>query len=552
MLTGDLVLFVGPGSEGGDVTLPSHRPHPPITIQGDLDFTLANGVMNGAGTAADPYQITGWTIDRQLWQGGQSTERPAIQIIGTTAHVVVKNNRINDFRESIVVRNAVNVRIEMNRVETVSAGTLHGFRVSDSSDVRVDANTILNRAALTHWEGIRIERSARVNVSVNSVENEGIVTSMYGIAVDGVTGLTAKANRVVQNATTAKSMTAYHVTDMTRSLMDANRVVKLKGQGPTTGFLLADSFANRLIGNDATSAEFMAFLSRRSEQNTWDGNRATGGTYGMVLNESRQERLERNVFTGARWGFAVHGTSREHYFHDILATNLVNGYPTVYHVGLRNTVLDGGGARVGWLGIADARNVTVRNFNLTNVGNQGILLVSFHQSILEDVTSTGNLRGIDVAHSTDCEVRRVHASTIIVTGSFQCMLKDSTFTSASGAQRWAVRLAAGTTYTTVKDSTIMGATVGVEFASGPGNVVKGVTFVGNSLAVMARANLNRVMDSNLAGNLAGATADGAVLDARNNWWGAPSGPSGRFTGSGVEVDWRLGRVDVDPWLASWP
>ncbi|NIP67606.1 MAG: hypothetical protein GWN76_06265, partial [candidate division Zixibacteria bacterium] len=38
------------------------KPHDPIYIDGNEDFTPENGVVSGSGTENDPYVIEGWVI----------------------------------------------------------------------------------------------------------------------------------------------------------------------------------------------------------------------------------------------------------------------------------------------------------------------------------------------------------------------------------------------------------------------------------------------------------------------------------------------------------
>ncbi len=59
--------------------------HAPILINGDSPFTAANGVTNpsAAGTAADPYLISNWTID-----GGGNY---CVQARSTTKHFELRN-----------------------------------------------------------------------------------------------------------------------------------------------------------------------------------------------------------------------------------------------------------------------------------------------------------------------------------------------------------------------------------------------------------------------------------------------------------------------------
>ena len=72
-------------------TLTSHLP---ISIMGNADFTAANGVTGGTGTASDPYVIAGWDINvsQSPWHGQYyNGPYPGIGISDTDAHFVVRN-----------------------------------------------------------------------------------------------------------------------------------------------------------------------------------------------------------------------------------------------------------------------------------------------------------------------------------------------------------------------------------------------------------------------------------------------------------------------------
>jgi len=84
--------------------------HEPIYIYGDDDFTVRNGVMSGAGTAADPYIIEGWRIDSPKADYG-------IYIDHTTAHFVIRDCVIESTRLAGIYLNTVkNGRVEYTQV----------------------------------------------------------------------------------------------------------------------------------------------------------------------------------------------------------------------------------------------------------------------------------------------------------------------------------------------------------------------------------------------------------------------------------------------------
>ncbi|MEM4293654.1 MAG: NosD domain-containing protein [Thermoplasmata archaeon] len=64
-----------------------YTPRGPIHINGNADFTSANGVIGGSGTQSDPYIIEGWEIDAN---GGAY----AIWIENTDVYFVIRNCKV--------------------------------------------------------------------------------------------------------------------------------------------------------------------------------------------------------------------------------------------------------------------------------------------------------------------------------------------------------------------------------------------------------------------------------------------------------------------------
>lgn len=83
-----LLVTAFPSAKGANPTGPSIlMVHAPILINGDGDFTPANGVTGGTGTAADPYVISGWDINAS----GASGTYSGIEIQYTRASFIVRN-----------------------------------------------------------------------------------------------------------------------------------------------------------------------------------------------------------------------------------------------------------------------------------------------------------------------------------------------------------------------------------------------------------------------------------------------------------------------------
>lgn len=93
-------------------TLPDYKPHGPVAIRSDWDFTAANGVVAGKGTLEDPYVIAGWAF---AVPGLEASA--ALLLEGTTAHVVVRDNLFLDASggvPSLALVGASNVVAERN------------------------------------------------------------------------------------------------------------------------------------------------------------------------------------------------------------------------------------------------------------------------------------------------------------------------------------------------------------------------------------------------------------------------------------------------------
>ena len=80
-LTVALFAFVPPRAS-------AYVPRAPILIDEDANFTVANGVTGGNGTAVDPYLIEGWEINASLAHG--------IEVRNTRAYFVVRGVYVHD------------------------------------------------------------------------------------------------------------------------------------------------------------------------------------------------------------------------------------------------------------------------------------------------------------------------------------------------------------------------------------------------------------------------------------------------------------------------
>ncbi len=126
------------GVHGVDLNTPL-QPHQPVFIDGNNEFTPANGVVAGSGTASDPYVIQGWQFTlNYLYYNLRGT----IDIRNTTAYFIIQTIRVSPAKASdqnslsLSLRNVTNAVIRDSRFSSISSNII----VANSSRVLIEDN----------------------------------------------------------------------------------------------------------------------------------------------------------------------------------------------------------------------------------------------------------------------------------------------------------------------------------------------------------------------------------------------------------------------------
>lgn len=119
------------------------------------------------------------------------------------------------------------------------------------------------------------------------------------------------------------------------------------------------------------------------------------GTYGIFLWFSRDVLLRNNDLSDNKWNFGVWGNSLSHFIHDIDSSNTVNGKPICFWINQHGKPVP---HDAGYVALVNSTNITAKNLELTS-NEQGVLLVHTNNSVIQDVTMSGNDEGIDLRMS---------------------------------------------------------------------------------------------------------------------------------------------------------
>src|SRR5881409_2721783 len=328
-----------PGSGLTDPTV--LQAHGPIYIGSDAQFTAANGVRSGTGTITDPYIISDWFIDGNLYASSQAM----LWIEGTSSYVVIENVRISNL-------------LGTNQWEAFQLG--HWPATISTQHVTIRHNEVVN-AQHAYGIGIR-EGSSDIRVEANYVQLEANFDWVYGIATDrGVHGITVFGNYV--NAHTSGTfhtvgihLSDYHVTDGRRAtgmVAIQNTVVNA-----TAGGIISESSVGTIIGwnlvyMDYPGSKSIAVDYPRGIETEWFSN----GT--LVIG---------NMVHTFHWGIQV-GSDQ-----GVIASN------TIYDVDYAIYVLD----NAAWPGISSAAE-TIYDTTYSSVAVAPIRLPAGFQGTVVDL-----------------------------------------------------------------------------------------------------------------------------------------------------------------------
>ena len=171
--------------------------HAPIGINSNGDFTAANGVTSGSGTASDPYVIAGWDVNvsQSPWHG-QYYNGPytGIGVSDTDAHFVIRNVYIHGLE---------------CRCDGATAIDIDFINVT---------NAVVEDSTLAYSnQAIYVEGSKNLVFTGNSLSNEPVpgVTANVCMEVSGSTDVVVSGNTLAQCPTgglwvDSTNMLVYH------------------------------------------------------------------------------------------------------------------------------------------------------------------------------------------------------------------------------------------------------------------------------------------------------------------------------------------------------
>lgn len=149
----------------------SSSTHKPILIIGNTEFTRANGVTHGDGTAERPYTIERWDID--------ASEATGIDIRNTTSHFVIRD---------------VNVDSGPGAVSGGDQTYLQGYRGPGIWMKNVSNGLIERSSIIDNMIGVYLRECEGITIRANNISETGPLNLRDGVVISKCTNITLQSN----------------------------------------------------------------------------------------------------------------------------------------------------------------------------------------------------------------------------------------------------------------------------------------------------------------------------------------------------------------------
>ena len=367
--------------------------HDPISILGNSDFTVENGVVAGSGTIEDPYLIAGWEIDVP------ADTRYGIKVENTTAHFIIRGVIL---REAGDLQGAA-IRLGFVSVATIEdatiANSINGIEMSSCTDVTLRRNVLY-----VTGQGLRVTGESaeeyRHDINETNLLNDYPINYLYDEDGETVSGL--RSNNLYVAASRNMIITENEISDgsgiqlafVEDSQITSNKIYRSRPVLTENGISLSNCTGNSIHGNElANNARAGIYLWLCSD-NALTENQLLANDYGVIVAASDDNRIAGNVMFANVTGIEVSAGSTGN---EILS-NIITHENTKFGIAVERAVanrVEGNAimeCETGVLLASQANNNTVQA-NTVVGGAYGLSVTGSYNEITQNLISQ-NAEGI--------------------------------------------------------------------------------------------------------------------------------------------------------------
>jgi len=367
--------------------------HDPITILGNSDFTVENGVVSGSGTTEDPYLIAGWEIDVP------ADTRYGIKVENTTAHFVIRG---------VILREAGDLQGAAIRLGFVSAATIedttiatsiNGIQMSSCTDVTLRRNVLY-----VTGQGLRVTGESaeeyRHDITETNLLNDYPISYLVDKNGETVSGL--RSNNLYVVASRNMIITENEISDgdgivlafVEDSQITNNKAYRSRPVLTENGISLSNCTGNSIHGNEFANNARAGINLWLCSDNDLAENQLLANDYGVILAASDNNRVTGNVLFANPTGIEVSAASTG----NEIVGNIITHENTKFGIAVERAVanhVEGNAiveCEIGVLLASQANNNTVQANTIVG-GAYGLSITGSYNEITQNLVSQ-NAQGI--------------------------------------------------------------------------------------------------------------------------------------------------------------
>lgn len=190
------------------------------------------------------------------------------------------------------------------------------------------------------------------------------------------------------------------IVDKPLTIIGQNATIRGSGKTHTVQITANNVYFSGFTIKGKIESSFSGIYVFYSSGNVIEDNTVMDHYYGIHLYDSSNNTLKRNNLTRNLYNLEVWGLVLNHFIHQIDSSNHVDGKKVYYWVNKEGGQVP---SDAGYIALVNCSNVLVKNSLLTNNG-EGVLLAYTTNSLIFNVTSVKNARGIRLLSSFNNEI----------------------------------------------------------------------------------------------------------------------------------------------------
>jgi parallel beta-helix repeat protein len=487
--------------------------HPPIQITEDhglQGFTWTNpatgateprpgsGVQGGSGTQENPYLIEGLCIPPAPPVAG-------ITITGVDQHVIIRDNLLlgGPASTGVLLDDTSNVILKNNHFFALTTA----IHLIDSHQNQI----VDNHLELTVHQGILLESSSDNRLTGNRILDTGDPREIEGMALLNGDLIDAEAIRIEGGH--SNHLRSNVIRDTT-----GDAIVIINAHGTT------------IIVNTVTRSSGTGLVLETASGTLVDFNiLQTAHQNGLLATDSPGLTLTNNLIReNERWGAEIIGSPDLTISGNNVAENRVGGIhlEDVNGVQVMGNRLHGIGLTAHSLRASNTSGLIIQDNDV--VGSMGIQLIGSSGNTIRENQFSQLIVGLALTDQSDQNYIRDNefrfcSLGLLIEESHDTLVRANWFLSNIHGARLV-----DATHNTFDFNAVTGNSIGLQFVGATDNSVIRNQLIhnGDAVQVFPDSPRNLIKDSNIVDNSRYGLLTDSPVDARDNYWGRSSGPSG--------------------------